>query len=143
MGNEESKEFNERSQERASNWRGAALERGKDLVIFFLARGRPNTVLNRRLPGITARDVLSRVAFGFFLSLNLPINLSRLETFPGAACLKQFAAIYAPRQISRSLSVTIQSGSPPGASAGLIAPRQAGQGFELLPRILQRKRGRS
>ena len=40
----------------------------KDLAIFFLERGRPNKVLNRRLPRITARDLLShRVARGFFL----------------------------------------------------------------------------
>jgi hypothetical protein len=36
----------------------------KDLVVFFPARGRPNKVLNGRLPGITARDVLPIVAFG-------------------------------------------------------------------------------
>jgi hypothetical protein len=33
----------------------------KDLVIFSAFRGRPNTVLNRRLPEITARRVLSIV----------------------------------------------------------------------------------
>jgi hypothetical protein len=40
----------------------------EDLVIFFLMRGRPNAVLNRRLPQITERDVLShRAARGFFI----------------------------------------------------------------------------
>jgi len=35
----------------------------KDLVIFFSLRGRPNTMLNRRLPEITARPVLSIAPF--------------------------------------------------------------------------------
>jgi hypothetical protein len=36
----------------------------KDLVIFFPVRGTPNWMLNKRLPGITARDVLPIVQFG-------------------------------------------------------------------------------
>ena len=40
----------------------------KNLAIFFRERGRPNKVLNRRLPGITARDVLSIVLFGGYSS---------------------------------------------------------------------------
>jgi hypothetical protein len=36
----------------------------KDLAIFFPLRGRPNKGLNRRLPGITARDVLPIVPLG-------------------------------------------------------------------------------
>jgi hypothetical protein len=36
----------------------------KNLVIFFPERGRPNKVLNRRLPRTTARDVLSKVRLG-------------------------------------------------------------------------------
>jgi hypothetical protein len=36
----------------------------KDFVIFFPVRGRPNIVLNRRLPGITARDVLPIAPLG-------------------------------------------------------------------------------
>jgi hypothetical protein len=40
----------------------------KDLAIFFRERGRPNRMLNRRLPGITARDVLSIVPFGDYSS---------------------------------------------------------------------------
>jgi hypothetical protein len=35
----------------------------KDLVLFSALRGRPNTVLNRRLPEITARRVLPIVQF--------------------------------------------------------------------------------
>jgi hypothetical protein len=35
-----------------------------DLVTFFSERGRPSRVLNRRLPRITARDVLLIAAFG-------------------------------------------------------------------------------
>ena len=45
--------------------------------------------------------------------LNGPTNLSRFEKFPGAACLTKFAAVHAPSQMSRDLSGTIQSGSPP------------------------------
>jgi hypothetical protein len=40
----------------------------KDLAIFFRERGRPNRVLNRRLPGITERGVLSIVPFGDYSS---------------------------------------------------------------------------
>jgi hypothetical protein len=36
----------------------------KDPLIFFPTRRRPNTVLNRRLPRITARDVFLKVPFG-------------------------------------------------------------------------------
>jgi hypothetical protein len=36
----------------------------KDLVMFPALLGRPNTVLNGRLPEITARDILSMVRFG-------------------------------------------------------------------------------
>jgi hypothetical protein len=34
----------------------------EDLAIFFPEPGRPNSVLNKRLPGITARDFLSIVS---------------------------------------------------------------------------------
>jgi hypothetical protein len=40
----------------------------KDPVIFFPMRGSPKMVLNRRLPGITARDVLPSVPFGDYSS---------------------------------------------------------------------------
>jgi hypothetical protein len=38
---------------------------------------------------------------GIFNPLNSPINLLRVETFAGAACLRRCVAIHAPRQISR------------------------------------------
>jgi hypothetical protein len=69
----------------------------KDFAIFCPARGRLNMVLNRRLPRITARDVLSIVLFEIIHPRDGPINLSRVETFPGAACLTGFAAIHPPR----------------------------------------------
>jgi hypothetical protein len=60
---------------------------------------------NRRLPGIAAREVLSQsVAQEFLICLNAPINLSRVETFPGAACFTRFVAIHPPRQMSRCFS---------------------------------------
>jgi hypothetical protein len=40
--------------------------RTNDFVIFFSVRGRRVRVLNRRLPRITARDVLPIVPFGLF-----------------------------------------------------------------------------
>jgi hypothetical protein len=57
-------------------------------------------VLNRRLPGITARDVLSIVPSGDHSSVSCPTYLIRVETFPGAACLKRFAVSHASKQIS-------------------------------------------
>jgi hypothetical protein len=74
-------------------------------------------VLNRRLPGITARAVLPIVALGNLIHhpLNVWTNATRVETFSGAARLKRFAVLHAPRQISRGLLGTIQSGSPPDA----------------------------
>jgi hypothetical protein len=39
----------------------------KDFAIFFPARGRVNMVLNRRLPRITARDVLSSSSSRLFI----------------------------------------------------------------------------
>src|SRR6201987_4613670 len=42
---------------------------------------------------------------------------TRLETFPGAACLTLYLAFLALRGISRDLLGTFQSGSPPGARA--------------------------
>ena len=54
---------------------------------------------------------------GFFYPLDWPTNLSRVGTFSGAACLKKFAAMHAPRQITRGLSGTAQSGSPPAGRA--------------------------
>jgi hypothetical protein len=61
-------------------------------------------MLNRRLPRITARDV--RLEFsGDDGSAHRPTNLTRFETFPGAARLKRFTVIHAPRQISRGLGI--------------------------------------
>jgi len=51
---------------------------------------------------------------------NLPTNPTRAKSFPGAACLKKFAVVRAPRQISRGFLATTQSSSPPSAS--LIYP---------------------
>jgi hypothetical protein len=64
----------------------------KDPAIFFPERGRPNAVLNKRLPGITARDVLS-IGSEILHPLNGPTDLTCVETFPGAACLTRFAVM--------------------------------------------------
>jgi hypothetical protein len=91
----------------------------KDLAIFSPLRGRPNTVLNGRLPKTTARAVLSILVFGGRSSAQRANNLPRVETFPGAACSTKFAIRHAPRQISRVLLATIQSGLPDVASRSL------------------------
>ena len=43
----------------------------------------------------------------------LPAEQTRVETFPGAACLKRFVVLHTPRRISLGLLSPIQSGSPP------------------------------
>jgi hypothetical protein len=59
-------------------------------------------VLNRRLPGINARDIFSSVSLPeIFYSLDRPTSGSRVETFPGAACLAKFAVIHASRPTVR------------------------------------------
>jgi hypothetical protein len=54
--------------------------------------------LNRRLPEITARHVLPSVLFGIRSSAVVPTDLTRVETFPGAACLKRFPVMDASKQ---------------------------------------------
>jgi hypothetical protein len=73
----------------------------KDLVIFSPLRGRPNTVLNRRLPETTARAVLFIIPFEDCSTRDVSTNLTRCKTFPGAACLKRFPVIHTSRKISR------------------------------------------
>jgi hypothetical protein len=76
-------------------------------------------VLNKRLPGITARDVLPIVRSGDYSSAYGPTDLTRVETFPGAACLTSFAVMQrAETNIVGSLGA-IQSGSPPGRDSHL------------------------
>jgi hypothetical protein len=70
-------------------------------------------VLNRRLPGITARGILPIVRWEIVNLPNGPTDLTRVETFPGAARLKRFAVMHAPRQICWGLLRAIQSDSPP------------------------------
>jgi hypothetical protein len=81
-----------------------------DLAIFSSWRGRPNTVLSRRLPEITARDGLPIVPSVPVHPRAVPANLTRVETFPGAACLRRFPVVHALRQI-RGSSGTFQSGT--------------------------------
>jgi hypothetical protein len=69
--------------------------------------------VSRRLPEITARDGLPVVPLVLVHPRAVPANLTRVETFPGAACLRRFPVVHALRQI-RGSSGTFQSGSPPG-----------------------------
>ena len=55
-------------------------------------------VLNRRLPHAMFCPSLRS---DMVPALNVPTNLTHVETFPGAACLKRFAVIHAPTQIAR------------------------------------------
>jgi len=59
-------------------------------------------------------------------SRNLPINQTSVETFPGAACLRRFAVVYAPREISRDVFGTTQSGPPDIASGSLDDQAKSG-----------------
>jgi hypothetical protein len=70
-------------------------------------------VLNRRLPRITARALLPIVPFGDY-SASRTDELSRVETFPGAACLTRFPVMHAPRLVSSRLFGSVKSGSPAG-----------------------------
>jgi hypothetical protein len=71
----------------------------EDFAIFFLVRKRPNRLLNRRLPRITARDLLlHRVGRRFFIRPARRYHLSCVETFAGAACLMTFSLRHAPRE---------------------------------------------
>ena len=55
--------------------------------------------LNRRLPGITQRDILSSDRFDY--SISRAKDKPCVETFAGAACLTKCAAIHAAREIAR------------------------------------------
>jgi len=52
--------------------------------------------LNRRLPGITQRDILSSDRFDY--SISRAKDKPCVETFAGAACLTKCVAIRAPRE---------------------------------------------
>lgn len=102
-----------------------------DLGIFSLLRGRPDPVLNRRLPETTARVVLSIVAFGGACLREEPTNLTCVETFPGAACLSEISGHARAETNIAGWSGTCRSGSPPKLSAlraydALLAPELAG-----------------
>jgi hypothetical protein len=52
-------------------------------------------VLNRQLPEITARDVLPHRPVEIVCPREVPTNLTRVETFAGAACLRRFPVMHA------------------------------------------------
>jgi hypothetical protein len=120
-------------------------------MIFFVVRGRPNAVLNRRLPEATARNVLPSVScMEISYSFNGSTCGPRVETFPGAACLTRFAVIDAARQKlsvsrARSKAAPLQGASiwySPFAWVRLIG-RRGGREFGSLRRIFLRKHARS
>jgi hypothetical protein len=60
-----------------------------------------------------------RPAFGSNSLFQAPRDKPRAGPFAGAACLKNFVAIHAPRKIARGPLVASQSGSPPVRSPAL------------------------
>jgi len=70
-------------------------------------------VLKRRLPRITARDLLPIVPFGAHFP-SRPDNLASVETFAGAACLTNFPAMRTRRDKYCEVFQSARSGSPPG-----------------------------
>ena len=76
------------------------------LVPFLLARGSPNKGAKQAAPGnYRTRCFAESCRSGVLDPLNVATNLSRVETFAGAACLRSFAAMHTPRQTSRGLWV--------------------------------------
>ena len=57
--------------------------------------------VTKKLAQIIAGDVLSIVGSEIVHPRDVPTNLTRVETLPGAACLRRFPVMHAPRQISR------------------------------------------
>jgi hypothetical protein len=95
----------------------------EDLEIFFPARGRPNRVLNRRLPRITASDVFCpRFRSEIIDPLNLPTDPTRVETFPGAACLTPYSAFLVLEGISPRLSAHSKAAPLQGRASHLLRP---------------------
>jgi hypothetical protein len=86
----------------------------KDLVKFSPLRGRPNTVLNRRLPEISARPVLSSVPFEDCSFARCADKPNTRGNVPGSRLFKEISGhARVKANIVRS-SITCQSGSPPG-----------------------------
>ena len=67
--------------------------------------------LNKRLPGITQRDVSP--GFGSNHLFHARRDKPRVRSFAGAACLTGSAAIRVPGEIERRPLSAIQSGFPP------------------------------
>src|SRR5579864_1627514 len=86
----------------------------KDIVIFSALRGRPNTVLNRRLPQRPHAMLCPWFRPEIVYPHDISKHLTRVETFPGAACLTRLPVYARAKTNVAGPSVTFQSGSPPG-----------------------------
>jgi hypothetical protein len=75
----------------------------KDLALFFPGRGRPNKVLNRRLPETTAGDVLPSAPFGDSSSAQRAERPNPHSKVRGSPLFDKIWGLHAPRQISRGL----------------------------------------
>jgi hypothetical protein len=71
-------------------------------------------MLNRQLPEITARPVSSIAPFEDRSPRDEPIDLTRVETFPGAACLRRVSGHPRVEANIAGWPIMFQSGSPPG-----------------------------
>jgi hypothetical protein len=95
------------------------------LSCFFYGEEGQNIALNRRLPRITARDVLPSAPWEIIDSRNVPIDLNTRWVIPGSRPFNKICGhARAERNVAGSLG-TIQSGSPPGAACPahiLLAP---------------------
>jgi hypothetical protein len=97
-----------------SPWRGAALARARRSRDILSGARKAKYGFKQAAPGNDrTRCFVPSCRLGILDPLNAPINLSRVETFAGAACLKSFAVTHAPKTNIPGLSGTIQSGSPP------------------------------
>jgi len=102
------------------------------LVPFLLARGSPNKGAKQAAPGnYRTRCFAESCRSGVLDPLNVATNLSRVETFAGAACLRSFAAIHAPRQILRV-----------SRARSKAAPRYGGRNLRRLVNVTAPYRGR-
>jgi hypothetical protein len=60
-----------------------------------------------------------------------PTNLTRVETFPGAACLRRFPVMHASRQISRGLLLRAKAAPLQARRHVLFNPAAAGLSYNL------------
>jgi hypothetical protein len=91
----------------------------KDLVPFSPLRGRPNTVLNRRLPETAARYVLPIVPFDDCSAARCCNKPNPRRNVPGSGLFKEISGHARVKANIAGSFVTCQSGLPDEASRSL------------------------